>query len=79
MVCTKTECFVPQGPRCSAPAESGLKGTTVDGPYRQPDGGTTECCYIVMPEDGLAAFGRPLRDEAERARTARLVARTDWS
>jgi hypothetical protein len=78
-VCTKTECFVPEGPRCPAPAASGLMGVTVNGPYRQPDGGTTDCCYIVMPNNPGNSFGRPLLDEAERARTARLVARTDWS
>lgn len=52
---------------CGSPA--------VTGPFAQPDGGTTECCYVV---GSIGCTGRPLRD-GETAIVAPVVVRSDWA
>ena len=45
------------------------------GPFAQPDGGDTRCCYVV---GSIGCTGRPLREE-ERAVVAAVVVRSDWA
>jgi hypothetical protein len=46
------------------------------GPFAQPDGGTTGCCYVRGYES--CVVGRPLREGAE-ALVAAVVSRSDWA
>jgi hypothetical protein len=77
--CTTTDCFPPKNERCLRGREAVPGALTVEGPFAQPDGGTNECCYIVMRQSPATAFGRPLLDANDDARTAALVTRADWS
>lgn len=45
------------------------------GPFAQPDGGQTQCCYVVGT---IGCVGRPLRDD-ETAVVASVVSRSDWA
>lgn len=45
------------------------------GPFAQPDGGVTECCYVVGT---MGCSGRPLRDRGDSV-VASVVVRSDWA
>ncbi|MDX2014810.1 MAG: hypothetical protein SFW67_31730 [Myxococcaceae bacterium] len=77
--CTTTDCFPPRNERCLSGREAVPDALTVEGPFAHPDGGASECCYIVMRQSPQTAFGRPLLDANDEARVAALVARADWS
>jgi hypothetical protein len=49
-------------------------GTTT-GPFAQPNGATTECCFVV---GSTGCLGRPLR-EGQSSIVAAVVARADWA
>jgi hypothetical protein len=77
--CTTTDCLPPKNERCLSGREAAPDALTVEGPFAQPDGGTTDCCYIVMRSHPATRFGRPLLDDHDEARLAALVTRADWS
>ncbi len=89
--CTRLHCYPPVTGTCSAtvapndglpvspalPPGSGtcLCGAAVAGPFAQPDGGNSECCYVA---GSIGCTGRPLRDGNE-AILAAIIASPDWA
>ena len=88
--CTRLHCYQPSNGSCADPVQPyGALGltpplppgsgtcmcTALMGPFAQPDGGTTECCYVA---GSIGCLGRPLRD-GEATLVAAVVARSDWA
>ena len=85
--CRKVYCYEPPDGECApqlppeaAPQNSAsfthFACSASVGPFAQPDGGTTGCCYVRGYQS--CVVGRPLREGTE-AVVAGVVIRSDWS
>lgn len=84
--CSNLYCYEPLNGECAEHHyDADLKGLPNpsfncscggEGPFAQPDGGTTGCCYVVAYKS--CVVGRPLR-EGDDTLVAAVVTRSDWS